>query len=140
MLITIAKVLVLIVIMLVAAAPLLPVVLLIPWHFLALHRGLTKRLPDRCVVALAAGSLHVTRGSTHTRHALSAIVRGRFVRNDNWTESKILEDALGLFAVRGRELVRLPESTAGLDALLAELHRRGVPIEDVHVSAPAYLD
>ncbi|MFO0576355.1 MAG: hypothetical protein U1A78_20315 [Polyangia bacterium] len=140
MLITIAKVLVFVGIMLVAAVPLLPILALVPWHFLALHRGLTKRLPTRCVVSLDDGSFDVIRGSTHTRHALSAIVRGRFVRNDNWTESKMLEDALGLFAARGREVVRLPESTEGLDALLAELHRRGVPIEDVSVSAPAYLD
>lgn len=113
---------------------------LIPWHFLALYRGLTKRTRIGCVVSLADGLLHVKRGSQHTSHALDAVARGRFARNDNWTESKMLEDALGLFSKRGRELVRLPASTEGLEALLAELRRRGIPVEDVYVSAPAFFD
>ena len=73
-------------------------------------------------------------------HALDLIARARFARNDNWTESKMLEDALGLFTAKGREIERLPESATGLDELQRELGDRGVPIEHVEVSAPAILD
>jgi hypothetical protein len=140
MLITFLKGLVFILIMVVSLVPILPYLVLIPWHFIALHRGLTKRTTIGCLVALADGSFDVKCGSKHSSHSLDGIVRGRFVRNDNWTESKMLEDALGLFTEGGREVVRLPESTEGLDALLAELHHRGIPIEEVYVSAPAFLD
>lgn len=120
--------------------PPLLILLLIPWHFLAVRRGLMKRTTTGCAVSLAGGSLHVQRGLKHTSRSLDGIVRGRFARNGNWTESKMLEDALGLFAAGGREVVRLPESAEGLDALLAELRHRGIPVEDVEVSAPALLD
>ncbi|MDI1436722.1 hypothetical protein [Polyangium sorediatum] len=52
----------------------------------------------------------------------------------------MLEDALGLFTAKGREIERLPESATGLDELQRELEARGVPIEHVGVSAPAVLD
>lgn len=125
---------------LVFAAPFLPILALIPWHFIALHRGLTGRSRVPCVVSLSEGAIHVERGNKRTSHALSTIVRARFARNDNWTESKMLEDALGLFASDGREIERLPESATGLDELLVELGARGIPIEHVGVSAPAVLD
>ncbi|WP_437745638.1 hypothetical protein WMF39_11780 [Sorangium sp. So ce1504] len=67
-------------------------------------------------------------------------MRARFARNDNWTESKMLEDALGLFALDGREIERLPGSAADLGGLLVELEARGIPVEHVYVSAPAVLD
>lgn len=123
----------------VLAAPALPFLILIPWHFLALHRGLVNR-GRPCMVSLSQGAIHVNRGYKQTSHPLGIIVRARFVRNDNWTESKMLEDALGLFASNGREIERLPESATGLDELLVELGTRGIPVEDVYVSAPAFLD
>jgi len=82
----------------------------------------------------------VVRGPTRTRCELAEVTRARRVCNDNWTESKLLEDALGLFAASGRELVRVPLSAAGVDALMVALGRRGVPIDEVLTSAPAFLD
>jgi hypothetical protein len=67
-------------------------------------------------------------------------MRARMARNDNWTESKLLEDALGLFAESSRELARVPESAEGFEALSAELRAREIPVDDVAVSAPAFLD
>lgn len=122
------------------AAPALPFLALIPWHFIAVRRGLIRRSRAPCAVSLAQEILRVERGAKLTRHALGTIARARFARNDNWTESKILEDALSLFASNGREIERLPQSATGLDELLAELGARGIPIEDVYVSAPAVLD
>jgi hypothetical protein len=122
------------------AGPFLPVLALVPWHFIALRRGLVSRSRIPCEVSLSEGYIHVKRGDKRTSHALGAVVRARFARNDNWTESKMLEDALGLFTSNGREIERLPESATGLNELLIELGARGVPIEHIDVSAPALLD
>ena len=124
----------------VAVIPALPFLVLIPWHFIALHRGLTSRSSVPCEVSLSEGFIHFKRGNKRTSHALITIVRARFARNDNWTESKMLEDALGLFISNGREIARLPESATGLDELLVELGARGIPIEHIDISAPAVLD
>jgi hypothetical protein len=124
----------------VTVAPALPFLMLIPWHFIALHRGLVSRSSVPCVVSISAGAIHVKRANKLSSHALDSIVRARFARNGNWTESKMLEDALGLFASNGREIERLPGSTTGLDDLLVELSACGIPIEDLEVSAPAFLD
>ena len=124
----------------VALAPALPFLALIPWHFIALHRGLVRRGSAPCAVSISEGAIHVRRGKKLSVHALDGIVRARFVRNGNWTESKMLEDALGLFASSAREIERLPSSTIGLDELLVKLNARGIPIEDLEVSAPAFLD
>ena len=121
-------------------APALPFLVLIPWHFISLHRGLIRRGRGPCVVSISQGAVHVKRADKVTSHALGSIVRARFTRNDNWTESKMLEDALGLFASNGREIERLPESATGFDELLVELGAGGIPIEHVDVSAPAVLD
>lgn len=124
----------------VTVAPAVPFLALIPWHFVALHRGLVSRGSVPCVVTVSGGVIHVESAGKLRSHALDDIVRARFVRNGNWTESKMLEDALGLFASSGREIDRLPESTTGLDELLVELGVRGIPIEEREVSAPAFLD
>jgi len=121
-------------------APALPFLALIPWHFIALQRGLVSRGRVPCVVSLSRKAIHVKRGNKLTSHTLDIIARARFAQNDNWTESKMLEDALGLFASDGREIGRLPRSAAGFDELLVELAARRIPIEYVYVSAPAVLD
>ncbi|MDC0742793.1 hypothetical protein [Polyangium mundeleinium] len=125
---------------LIIVAPVLPFLVLLPWHFIARSRGLAPRSDVPCVVSLSEGGLHVQRGDKRTSHVLDLVARARFARNDNWTESKMLEDALGLFTAKGREIERLPESATGLDELQRELGARGIPIEDVEVSAPAFLD
>jgi hypothetical protein len=121
-------------------APALPFLVLVPWHFIALHRGLIRRSTVPCAVVISKDAIEVSRADELSSHALGDIVRARFARNGNWTESKMLDDALGLFASDGREIERLPGSTAGLDALVTELGARGIPVEDVDVSAPAFLD
>lgn len=128
------------VLILVTFGPFFPFLALIPWHFIAKHRGLTSRSRIPCVVSCANGLLHVQRGNKHSRHALDHIVRARLARNDNWTQSNMLEDALGLFAVNGREIERIPESAMGFNALLIELNAQKIPIEQVDVSAPSVLD
>lgn len=133
-------VLVSVLLMAVTAAPALPFLLFIPWHFIALHRGLISRSRVPCVVSLSQEVIHIERGDKLTSHMLGIIARARFAQNDNWTESTMLEDALGLFASDGREIGRLPRSATGFDELLVELGARGIPIEYVHVSAPAVLD
>ena len=128
------------IIVFVSVGPFLPVLMLIPWHFIAKHRGLISRSPIPCVVSCSNGSLHIERGHKRTSHSFERIVRARLAQNDNWTESKMLEDALGLFASNGREIERLPESATGFAGLLAELHARQIPVDYVDVSAPTLLD
>jgi hypothetical protein len=120
--------------------PWLPLLALLPWHFVAQHRGLARRSPSRCAVSLEDGFLLVTRGESRTRHALDAVIHARLARNGNWTESKLLEDALTLFAANGREMVRLPLSASGIDSVLHALEARGIVVRHVEVSAPAVLD
>jgi len=122
------------------AGPFLPIFALIPWHFIAKHQGLMSRGAIPWVVSCSNGSLIVERGNKRTSHSFERIVRARMAQNDNWTESKMLEDALGLFAANGREVVRLPESATGFTSIIEELGARGIPIEYVGVSAPALLD
>jgi hypothetical protein len=122
------------------AAPALPFLMLIPWHFICLHRGLIRRSRAPCVVSISHGAVHVERADKISSHALDSVVRARFTRNDNWTESTMLEDALGLFTLNGREIERLPESATGFKELLVELGARGISIDHVDVSAPAFLD
>ena len=74
------------------AAPLLPFLVFIPGHFFALHRGLIRRDRVPCVVSISQGVIHVERANKLTCHALGSIVRARFARNDNWTESRMLSD------------------------------------------------
>lgn len=122
------------------AAPVLPFLALLPWHFLALRRGLMPRSRGPCTVTLAHGALSVDHGATHTRCDLDEVSRARRARNDNWTESKMLEDAIGLFSAKGVEIARVPLAAAGVDELVRALDELGVPIDDVLVSAPAFLD
>jgi hypothetical protein len=126
--------------MLGSVLPALAILALVPWHFVAIHRGLARRGASPCVVSVADGFLSVERGERRARLAIDAVARARLARNANWTESKMLEDALGLFSADGREQVRLPLSTGGLDGVLEALEARGVPVEDVEVSAPVWLD
>ena len=123
-----------------ALLPVLTVLVLVVDYFVARHRGLAKRTSARWAVSIEGDDLHVERDGVRRRLPLRSVVRARFARNENWTESKLLEDALGLFTASGREVARLPESAQGLDALVTELARRGVAIEPVYVGAPAYLD
>lgn len=106
--------------------PLLLVVVLVAEYFVCRYRGLVKRTSSRWAVFVADDALHIERDGVRRSLPLRDLSRARFVRNDNWTESRLLEDALGLRTASGRELARLPESTKDLDVLVAELTRRGV--------------
>lgn len=120
--------------------PILVALVLVADYFVCRYRGLVKRTSSRWAVSIADDVLHIDRDGVRRSLPLRDLARARFVRNENWTESKLLEDALGLLTASGRELTRLPESTQDLDVLVAELARRGIEIEQVYVSAPAYLD
>lgn len=121
-------------------APVAPLLFLLPGHFLAVRRGLIGRSRFPHTVSIDADLVVVEHRGRVMRHALSDVQRARRARNDNWTESKALEDALGLFSASGRELVRVPLSAGGLDALLRALEARGIEVEEVLVEAPAILD
>ncbi|APR87289.1 hypothetical protein A7982_12638 [Minicystis rosea] len=123
-----------------SAFPVLVLLALVPWHFIARYRGLARRSKTPSVVSVADGMLLVEHGERRARHALDAVARARIARNANWTESTMLEDAVGLFAANGREMVRLPLSAKDVDVVLRALEARGIPIEHVEVSAPAVLD
>jgi hypothetical protein len=129
-----------IVIVLATVGPFLPILALIPWYFVARHQGLMSRSRTPCAVSCSNGLLLIECGNKRMSHPFERIVRARMAQNDNWTESNMLEDALGLFAANGREIVRIPESAVGLSSVVAELGARGIPIEYVAVSAPAVLD
>jgi hypothetical protein len=105
----------------------------------ALRRGLIRR-GVACTVVNDAGAVAVSSRGRTVRHPLADVGRARRARNDNWSESKLVEDALGLFSVRGRELVRVPLSASGVEALERALTDRGVPVEEVWVAAPTFLD
>ena len=113
---------------------------LLPWHFIAMHRGLVPRSEQRHTVSVEGGAATLTHGNKRTRCDLNQVSRARRAFNDNWTESKMLEDAVSLFSAKGRALVRVPVSADGFDGLMRELAARGVVVEDVPVSAPAFLD
>lgn len=125
---------------LVFIGPCVPVLALVPWHFVAKHRGLVSRSQIPCNVTMDAAFLHIERGSKQVSYAWANVVRARMAQNDNWTESTMLEDALGLFDARGREIDRIPESAVGFTALVAEISAREIPLDYVDVSAPAFLD
>lgn len=120
--------------------PALPLLALLPWHVVAVRRGLIRRSRIPPAIRLDEREILVEHGGKLARCQWAEISRARRAANGNWTGSKMLEDALGLFSSNGRELLRVPLSAAGTDALLRELGTRGVPIEEVLVSAPSYLD
>ena len=119
--------------------PVAPLLVILVNYFIALRRGLIRR-GVACAVSLEAGAVAVSRRGRTVRHPLADVGRARRARNDNWGESKLVEGALGLFSARGRELVRMPLSASGVDALERALADRGVPVEDVWVAAPTFLD
>lgn len=125
---------------LVFVGPFVPVLALLPWHFVAKRRGLISRSQILCVVTMDDDGLLVERGGKRIRHAWIRIVRVRHAQNDNWTESKMLEDAAGLFDERGREFERIPESAQGFTVFMAEITARNIPVDVALVSAPAILD
>ncbi|MBS2030825.1 MAG: hypothetical protein JST54_23175 [Deltaproteobacteria bacterium] len=121
-------------------APVLPFLALVPWHWIAKHRGLISRSRTPWSVTFAEGVVQLQSGTRAWSIPLERVQRARLARNDNWTESTMLEDALGLMGANGGELVRLPSSAKGFEQLLAALRARGVAVEEVLVSAPVVLD
>ncbi len=125
---------------LVFVGPFVPVLALLPWHFVAKRQGLISRSQIPCVLLMDDDGLLVDRGGKRLHYAWSRVARVRWARNDNWTESKMLEDAAGLFDERGREFERIPESARGFAMLMEAFTARKIPVEIVLVSAPAILD
>lgn len=130
------------VVVLASLAPMLPILVLVPWHFIALHRGLVGRPAEPTTVALDDGWVIFTHPAPRAcrRVRLASIHRARVARNDNWTQSKMLDDAVGLFDETRREVARIPLGSHGADELIATLARAQVPIDEVSVSAPTFLD
>ncbi|MCA9641211.1 MAG: hypothetical protein H6718_21235 [Polyangiaceae bacterium] len=122
------------------AAPVLPFIALIPWHFIAVRRGLIARSRRPFSIAVADGTLTVEHGASRTHCDLSEVTVARRAFNDNFSESRMLEDAIGLFSANRRELVRVPVASTGIDELIRALRQRNIPIDDVPVSAPTFLD
>lgn len=117
--------------------PVLPFAVLLPWHFVARRRGLMPRSNEPTALRVEADALIITHRGKTTRIALDEVTRVRDARNDNWTESRMLADALTLY---GAKPVRVPLDADGIDTLISTLQRRNVPIEYVLISAPTVVD
>jgi hypothetical protein len=128
------------VVVLAMLAPLLPVLVLLPWHLIAVRRGLAPRSTTSFTLAIREGDVVITHAIKAACYPLNEVARARVARNSNWTESKMLEDALSLVDTRGRRLARVPLTAHGVEEVVGELKRRGIPIDEVEVSAPAFLD
>ncbi len=122
--------------MLAPAGELLILLAMVP---LSVHQGLAMRDHRPWRVTREGGVLWVSHGERETQVPVAAVRRMRWAFNGNWTESKLVEDALTLFGERGRKLVKIPGSAQGLDPLRREL-RQQFHEEQVDVAAPAYLD
>jgi len=105
----------------------------------SVFQGLALRDHRPWRVAREGGVLRVSNGKRASEVALSDVRRVRWAFNGNWTESKIVEDALTLYGERGRRLVKIPGCAAGI-VELRQLLRERVHEEQVEVAAPAYLD
>lgn len=114
-------------------------VLLVQWRS-SVRQGLRTRTRRAFTVRIAHDVLELRCGRTPRALPLARIARARLATNGNWTESKIVEDALSLFDARGRRVAKVPASAEGWRDLLDVLHQRGVAIEERAVDAPAFLD
>lgn len=101
------------ILMLALFAPLLPFLALLPWHFVALHRGLMSRSKVPTQLAIEDGVLIIVHGVKTTRIALDAIRSAREACNENWSDSKMLADALTIY---GKQSAKVPTNADGYAA------------------------
>lgn len=121
-------------------APALPFLVLPPWYLAARLRGLVPRTNDTWEVRVEGDDLALVHRGRTRRVEVRAIRRLRQARNDNWTESKLLEDGLVFYGRFGRAFAAIPSRSTGVREVLRVFAERGVPLEEVFVSAPAFLD
>lgn len=120
----------------VSVVPLLVPLVFIPWMLMARRQGLAVRSRTPSSVRLTDAAVVVVRGETKRSVPWVQVTRARFARNANWTESTMVEAAIGLLGPDAKERARVPESAQGFELLLRELEERGVTIDYVEVSAP----
>jgi hypothetical protein len=122
--------------------PLLFVIVLPIWTRRSVQQGLVRR--SRTPVAVrtdaAREAIVVQKGERIEVLRFERISRARHGINGNWTESKLVEDALTLYDATGASVCKIPASALGFDDLVRELKNRGVAIETVDIEAPAFLD
>ncbi len=124
----------------VGGLPLLFLLALPGWLAWNVWRGLKLRSRQPWKVEVVGEQLRVQIGPTLCHEwLLVSVRRARYAQNPNWTESTFVEDALTLYDGGGNAL-KLPASAEGFRELLTVLRARAVPIREVDVSAPAFLD
>lgn len=125
----------------VSLLPVLPYLVILLQYPCSMHAGLIQRTGRVWRLEIGSEALCVLVDERKVgEFSLADVASARCARNSNWSESKLVEDALSLFDVRGRRLVKLPCSAKQVDALRGALARRNVPVEDVYVEAPSFLD
>jgi len=120
--------------------PLLFLLILPFWLVRSIWQGLQLRTRRSYRVEIEDDVLVVHRDDRARRIPFDDIARGRHAENGNWTESKLVDDALTLYDADGRRLAKFPAASEGFDEALEVVERRGVPVDLVVVSAPAFLD
>lgn len=127
-------------VLLFGGAPLLFLVVLPFWWARSVRKGLRTRRSQPCAVQTHSDAFLVRTGAREQSFPFPSVVRCRFAINANWTESKLVENALTLFDTTGKPLVKVPSSAAGFEQLVLALKDRNIPIDKVEVDAPAFLD
>jgi hypothetical protein len=109
-------------------------------YVVAVRRGLCCHPGRPPRLKLVGDQLAITRSKRRRSVALREIARARHAHPDGWTRSLTTLEAITLFDARGCRLAKIPVTATGWATLLADLRARGVPIEEVWVETPSYMD
>jgi len=109
-------------------------------HFRSLAKGLTIKDNLKWVILLTEDYLTVKYGKKEKRIALSSIDSAFYAYNGNWTESKVVEDALTLKDKNGKNIIKIPSSSEGINKLKEILINRLGKVSEIDVEAAAVLD
>lgn len=127
-------------VLLVGGVPILILAVLPIWCLWSVWRGLRVRSSARWRVETTDDTFTIWKGASRRTLAIADIGGARLARNSNWTESRLVEDALTVMDRHGGQLLKLPASTQGFSTLLEVLDARAVPLSRVDISAPTILD
>jgi hypothetical protein len=127
-------------VLLAGGVPVLILAVLPIWALWSVWRGLRVRSRARWRIEATDDAFTIWNGSKPLTLRIADIGRARLARSSNWTQSRLVEDALTLVDRRGARLLKVPASAQGFTTLLEALAASAVPMSRVDVSAPAILD